>query len=351
MRHPLPPRVLLSVSVLFVCGIVVPCALGHGQEAVNPPEIIGTIERVDPRINDLLPPDAKIEKLAAGFKWSEGPVWIPEGGFLLFSDVPQNCIFRWKEGEGLSVYMKPSGYTGSEPRGGEPGSNGLILDPQGRLVICQHGDRRVVRVERDGSWTVLADRFEGKRFNSPNDLVFRSDGTLYFTDPPYGLQGPERERLGELGFCGVYRVTPDGKVTLLTKELSRPNGIALSPDEKTLYVANSDGQRPIWMAYPVLEDGSIGPGRVFFDATPWVREGKLRGAPDGMAVDIHGNLWATGPGGVNIFTPKGEFLGRISPGVATANCCFGDPDGSTLYITAHMFLCRVKTRTKGLGFK
>ncbi len=345
LRAPYLPQLVFALAMAVYVG-----AVGAAQEAVVPPEIIGTIERADRRVEALLPADAKIEKLAAGFKWSEGPVWIRDGGFLLFSDVPQNSIFRWKDNEGLSLYLKPSGYTGTEPRGGEPGSNGLALDPQGRLVMCQHGDRRVVRVERDGSWTVLADRFEGKRFNSPNDLVFRSDGTLYFTDPPYGLQGAERERLGDLGFCGVYQVTPDGKVILLTKELSRPNGIALSPDEKTLYVANSDGQRPIWMAYPVLEDGSIGPGRVFFDATPWVREGKLRGAPDGLAVDIYGNLWATGPGGVNIFSPQGEFLGRISPGVATANCCFGGPDGSTLYITAHMFLCRVKTSTKGLGF-
>ncbi len=188
------------------------------------------------------------------------------------------AFFVGKKGEGLSVFLKPSGYTGSEPRGGESGSNGLILDPQGRLAMCQHGDRRVVRVERDGTWTVLADRYEGKRFNSPNDLVFRSDGTLYFTDPPYGLVGPERERLGELGFCGVYRVTPDGKVTLVTRELSCPNGIALSPDEKTLYVANSDGARPIWMAYPVREDGTVGEGRIFFDASRWVQVEKAAGA-------------------------------------------------------------------------
>jgi gluconolactonase len=203
----------------------------------------------------------------------------------------------------------------------------------------------VARWEKDGRWTVLVDRYRGKRLNSPNDAVYKSNGDLYFTDPPYGLVGKDRETLGELGFCGVYRLGTDNRLTLLTDQMTRPNGIGFSPDEKTLYVAQSDPKRAIWMAYDVTEDGLITHGRVLFDATDWV--GKLPGLPDGMAVDESGNLFATGPGGVNIFAPDGSFLGRINPGVPTANCCFGE-DGSVLYVTADMYLCRIRTKTKGL---
>lgn len=311
---------------------------------------IGQIERLDPRFDQLIAPDAVLEKLAEGFEWSEGPVWVRDGGFLLFSDIPNNCVMKWSEQHGLSVYLKPSGYTGSQPRGGEPGSNGLLIDSQGRLVLCQHGDRRVARVEQDGRWTTLADSYQGKRLNSPNDAVFRSNGDLYFTDPPYGLQGPEREKLGELGFCGVYRLATDGTLTLLTDKMTRPNGIAFSPDEKTLYVAQSDPNCAVWMAFDVTDEGLLANGRVLFDATELVRSKKYKGLPDGMAVDAAGNLFATGPGGVNVFSPDGELLGRINPGEATANCCFGGEDGSVLYLTADMYLCRIQTRTKGLGF-
>lgn len=307
-------------------------------------QTLGTVERLDPRLDQLIPPNAKLEKLAEGLIWSEGPVWLREPGCLLFSDVPRNVVLRWQESVGLGEYLKPSGYSGRSERGGESGSNGLALDPQGRLVLCQHGDRRVARVEKDGSWTALADRFQGKRFNSPNDLVFRSNGDLYFTDPPYGLA---KDAVRELDFCGVYRLSAEGQLSLLTDELTRPNGIAFSPDEKTLYVAQSDRERAIWMAYDVAPSGSIRNGRVFSDVTPLVK--KLKGLPDGMKVDRAGNLFATGPGGVNVFTPDGKLLGRINPGVATANCCFGG-DGSILYMTAHNMLCRIRTTTKGLGF-
>lgn len=305
----------------------------------------GKIERADPRFDDLIARDAVLEKLAEGFEWAEGPVWIREGGYLLFSDIPRNAIMKWKEGEGISLFLKPSGYTGSAARGGEPGSNGLLVDPHGRLVLCQHGDRRIVRVEKDGRWTTLADRFHGKRLNSPNDAVFRSNGDLYFTDPPYGLARPE---LAELDFCGVYRLSKDGQLSLLTQQMTRPNGIAFSPDEKTLYVAQSDPKKAVWMAFDVRPDGTIANGRVFYDATAWLKT--LKGLPDGMKVDRQGNLFATGPGGVNVFAPDGTFLGRINPGVPTANCAFGD-DGSVLYITADMYLGRIRTRTKGLGSK
>ncbi len=335
-------RSRLGLLTATICCCVL-CQLG--APAADYPAI-GNIERLDPRLDQLVPPGAVLEKLAEGFRWSEGPVWVTDG-YLLFSDIPNNAVMKWDPVKGLSVFLKPAGYTGEQPRGGESGSNGLALDRAGRLILCQHGDRRIARLEKDGSFTTLVDRFQGKRFNSPNDLVFKSNGDLYFTDPPYGLaKGPD-DPARELDFCGVYRLSADGKLTLLTRELTRPNGIAFSPDEKTLYVANSDPQRAIWMAFPVKDDGTLGPGRVFFDATPWVK--KLKGLPDGLKVDAAGNLWATGPGGVNVFSPDGTLLGRINPDQPTANCCFGD-DGSTLYVTANQYLCRIRTKTKGLNF-
>jgi gluconolactonase len=334
--------VLLAACVL---GPSVRPARGHEPGAGY--AAIGTVERVDPRLDELIPPGAKIEKLAEGFEWSEGPVWVADGGYLLFSDIPNNVVMKWKEGEGASEFLKPAGYTGEKPRGGEPGSNGLLLDKVGRLVLCQHGDRQVARLEPDGTMTVLVDRYRGKRLNSPNDAVYKSNGDLYFTDPPYGLQGKDRETLGELGFCGVYRLGTDNRLTLLTDQMTRPNGIGFSPDEKTLYVAQSDPKKAVWMAFDVTGEGLIENGRVLFDATDWV--GKMKGLPDGMAIDCRGNLFATGPGGVNVFTPDGTLLGRLNTGEATANCTFGD-DGSTLYVTADMYLCRVRTKTKGVGF-
>jgi gluconolactonase len=310
-------------------------------------DTLGTIERLDPRLDKLVPPQAVIEKLADGFDWAEGPVWDRAGKYLLFSDVPRNHVLKWKQGQGVSVYLEPSGYTGSTPRGGEPGSNGLLIDAAGMLVLCQHGDRRVARLTDSGRFTTLADRYEGKRLNSPNDGTFDSQGNLYFTDPPYGLLGKNDDPTKELPFNGVYRLAKSGRLTLLTKEMTFPNGIALSPDEKTLYVANSDPQKAIWMAFPLKADGTLGAGRVFFDATKW--SGKKKGLPDGMKVDAAGNIFATGPGGVYVFAADGSQLGTIDPGEATANCGWGD-DGSTLYLTADMYLCRIRLTTKGKGF-
>jgi gluconolactonase len=309
---------------------------------------LGTIERLDPRLDGLVPKSATLERLATGFNWSEGPVWVRAEGQLLFSDVPENIVYRWKDGAGLATFLNPSGYTGQAPRPGERGSNGLTLAPDGRLVLCQHGDRRVARLEKDGRFTTLADRYQGKRFNSPNDLVFKSNGDLYFTDPPYGLPQQATDPSRELDFCGVYRLAKDGAVTLLTRELTRPNGIAFSPDEKTLYVAVSDPDRAVWMAYDVQADGTLARGRVFFDATALGKQGR-KGLPDGMKVDRAGHLFATGPGGVLVFAPDGTHLGTISTGEATANCAFGD-DGSTLYLTADMHLCRIRLTARGLGF-
>jgi len=314
--------------------------------AAQPPRAyptIGTIHRLDPALDDLVPPGSKIEVIASGFEWSEGPVWDARNARLLFSDIPVNTIYAWTAEKGITVFMKPSGYTGVADYGREPGSNGLAFDKQGRLILCEHGDRRISRLEPGGGKVTLADRYQGKRLNSPNDAVVHSSGDIYFTDPIYGLPQREKDTTRELDFCGVYRWSArDGSVTLLNRDLPRPNGIALSPDEKTLYVANSEGTRAVWMAFPVLPGGDVGPGRVFVDATPL----KLPGGPDGMKVDRDGNLWATGPGGVHVMTPQGKLLGRIEIGESTANVAFGD-DGSTLYITADMYLCRVRTKAKG----
>jgi gluconolactonase len=329
-----------SVFLVTIPGLLLPATIkSHSGET------FGTLEVNDPRFFTLIELTSPIQKLASGFDWSEGPVWIKQGGHLLFSDVPANTVYRWKEGEGMSVYLRPSGYTGKEPRGGEPGSNGLTVDAQGRLVLCEHGDRRVGRIERNGRHVTLADRFNGKRFNSPNDLAYKSNGDLYFTDPPYGLEKNVDDPRKEIPFQGVYRLKPNGEVTLLTDQMSRPNGIAFSPDEKTLYVANSDPKRAVWMAYDVQPDGTIANGRVFFDATSMVGPAK-KGLPDGLKVDMAGNLFATGPGGVLVFTPDGKHLGTINTGEATANVGWGG-DGSMLYITADMYLCRIQTKTRG----
>ena len=336
-----------TIAACALAGISVAASAAFGAEPKTYPSI-GKVESLDPRFDKLIPKDAKIEKLAEGFDWSEGPVWDKKNQCLLFSDIPPNSVMKWKEGEGVTLFLKPSGYTGSEPREGEPGSNGLAFDSSGRLILCQHGDRRVARLKADKSFETLADRYDGKRFSSPNDIVVKSNGDLYFTDPPYGLSKLNDDPSKELPFNGVYRLATDGKVTLLTKEMTFPNGIAFSPDEKTLYVAQSDPKAPIWRAFDVKSDGTLGPGRVFADGTPWQAAGK-KGLPDGLKVDQKGNLFATAAGGVQVFAPDGTHLGSIDPGEATANCAWGE-DGTVLYITSDMYLCRIKTSTKGLGF-
>ena len=311
----------------------------------------GSIERLDPALDALLAPDAHLEKLADGFNWSEGPTWLPSEKAVVFSDVPENRVYRWSERDGLGVFLQPSGYTGELIKFREQGSNGLTTDRHGNLVLCQHGDRQIASlVKRNGvlgTFRPLVSHFGPRRLNSPNDLVFSRQGALYFTDPPYGLEGVNQSPLKELMFNGVYLRRPSGEVVLLTRELTFPNGIALSPDEKTLYVNVSDPARPVVMAYDVQADGTIARGRVFFDTAALAAQGR-KGLPDGLKVDAQGNLWATGPGGVLILNPSGKHLGTLMTGEATGNCAWGD-DGSTLYITADMYLLRVRTLTRGSG--
>ena len=328
------------------------------NEAVLPETLhpsIGEVERLNPALDKLIARDANIEQLADGFDWSEGPVWVrtKQGReFLLFSDIPPNKIYKWSEQSGLEEYLHPSGYTGLVPRVGEPGSNGLMLDPSGRLVLCQHGDRRIARLTNPlnnpkPEYETLADKYEGKRFNSPNDGCFNKAGDLYFTDPPYGLPKKLKDPAKELAFQGVFRLSKSGIVTLLTDKIQYPNGIAFSPDESILYVAESGPQTRIH-AFDVKDDGTVENRRIFFDPSG-LRAAGARGGCDGLKLDQRGNLFATGPGGVLIISPKGKHLGTLSTGTRIANVAWGN-DGRTLYLTADSYLCRIRTKTKGAGF-
>lgn len=291
-----------------------------------------------------IPASSRIEKLAGGFTFTEGPIWTRSGD-LLFSDIPENTIYRWVPATGaVEVFRKPSGFDGAEwPAGALPGSNGLSLDHEGRLLVCEHGNRRVTRIEADGSLTALADRFEGKRLNSPNDIVQHTSGAIYFTDPPYGLMGRDGDPAKELPFSGVYRLA-DGGLQLLHDGLSRPNGLAFSPDEKVLYLANSDAARRVWMRFDVAADGSLRNGEVFFDATTLPEVG----LPDGMKVDVEGNLYCTGPGGVMVFTPDARHIGTIRVPEQPANLHWGDADAKALYITAVTGLYRLRMEVAGI---
>jgi gluconolactonase len=351
------PFLLLAVPAALAAALVWLAPPTRGDEK-KPFPPFGKIERKDPAFDKLIAPDAIVENLAEGWDWAEGPVWIKDGGFLLCSDIPKNSIIQWSEAEGKSVFLHPSGSEKDQPDLRESGSNGLVMAPHGQVVLMEHGDRRVTKLDlKTKMKTVLADHTpEGKRFNSPNDGCFKSNGDLYFTDPPYGLakKNPkpgEDEFPGmEMDYCGVYRLTKDGKLSLLTKEMTKPNGIAFSPDEKTLYVSNSDPKKAVWMAFDVLHDGTLGKGRVFYDATEAAQDKTVKGLPDGMKLDKDGNIFGAGPGGILVLTPDAKLLGVLATGVATANCNWGD-DGSTLYITADKNLTRIKTKTKGAGWK
>ena len=308
---------------------------------------IGSFERYDPALDAIVSKEAKAEIIAEGFEWSEGSLWIAKHNMLLFSDVPMNTIYKWTEEKGKEVYLKPSGYTGSEPSTSkEPGSNGLTLDENGNLVLCQHGDRKVSRMDAplnkpESKFVTIADKFNEKRFSSPNDCVVSSAGEVYFTDPPYGLPTQsDNDPLREQPYNGVYKVKKDGTVILMADSVSKPNGIALFPGEKRLLVASSDPRKPNWYVWDIDGDKLIN-GKIFFSAAGYDRS--WRGLPDGFRIDSKGNVYATGPGGLYIFNSEGKKLGMLRLNDATSNCALS-PDEKILYITNDMYVLRVKLR-------
>lgn len=346
----------INIAVLIIVSLGLACKPSETTKEQSKdskvPEMIeyktiGEVERLDPSIDDLIDVNAKIEILASGFIWSEGPVWVDAINGLLFCDIPPNKIHVWKEGmTEAPVFLTPSGYTSDIERGGEVGSNGLIINKDKQLVLCQHGDRRIAML--DAAWDdpkpnykTIADKYDGKRFNSPNDVIQKSNGEYYFTDPPYGLEKQMDDPTKEIDFQGVYKSDGDGNVTLLVETMTRPNGLAFSPDEKVLYVANSDPDKAIWNAYDVNEDGTISNERVFYDTTG----GEGKGLPDGMKIDKHGNIFATGPGGVFVMNAEGKLLGKIKTTEATSNCAFGGTNRDYLYMTCDMHLMRIKLKT------
>jgi len=306
-------------------------------------EIRVQIKRLHSDLDAIIPAGLSAECLAGGFGFTEGPVWVQQGseGFLLFGDIPGNAIFKWHPTEGTSEFLRPSGYYGTNaPSGAHIGSNGLTLDREGLLIICEHGNRRLTRLEKNRSLTLLADRYEGKRLNSPNDVVCKSNGALYFTDPPYGLLRRDLDPDKELPFNGIYRFLA-GELQLLFDQMNRPNGLAFSPDERRLYVANSDPEKKIWMCFDVTAEGMLSCPQVFHDATRASGEG----VPDGLKVDRSGNLFCTGPGGIWIFSPSGCHLGTVEFPEIPANCGWGDDDGKTLYVTARRSIYRLRFNT------
>ena len=321
---------------LFLAG----CSIAPAPAPVRETPSIGKIIRLDPAFDALVPKDANIEKVATGFIFTEGPVWRPEG-VLWFSDVPGNVLRSVTPSGEVKVLIQNAGGIASAPPGSFVGPNGMIAGKDGAVLLCQHTNRRIVRVGQDLTMTPYLEKFEGHRFNSPNDLIYRSDGTLYFTDPPYGLLKQDDDPAKELTFNGVF-LYRNGRLQAIIKDLTRPNGIALSPDEKTLYVANSDEKKRFWMRYDVAADGTVSNGRIFYD----LAGAKEQGIPDGLKVDSQGNIYAAGPEGVWVFSPNGTHLGTIQPGETAANCAWGQ-DGKTLYITASTSVYRIRVAIPG----
>ncbi len=312
----------------------------------NAQEKKGHIEKIDPALDAIIDANATVEIIASGYDWSEGPQWVEKEQLLLFSDVPKNIIYQWTEKKGATVYLTPSGYTGTVTRGGEIGSNGLTLSKTGQLAICQHGDRRIAVMNADLAnpkpvFATITDNYKGKKFNSPNDLVYNNNGDLFFTDPPYGLEKNMDDPLKELSFQGVYKIKKTGETILLTDSITRPNGIAITPDQKTMLIANSDPLKPYWYAFDFSAGDKLVNPRIFFDASEAAK--KEEGMPDGLKIDRKGNVYATGPGGVWIFNKTGKLLGKIKFEGLTSNCALST-DEKTLYITADMYVLRVKMR-------
>ncbi len=337
MQRAIRRTILFGAAFLLALG----AAPGQAQDAG-----VGKIIRTDPALDKIVPANAKVEKVRGDFKFIEGPVWSRSGGYLLFSDIPANEVMKWTPDGNVSVFRKDI-FQGTYPDGVLIGSNGLTLDREGRLVSAEHGNRRITRIEKDGSVTVLADRYEGKKLNSPNDLVVKKNGDIYFTDPTglyRNFPADAKDRpVQELDFNGVYRITAPGKLELLTKDVPYPNGIAFSPDEKKLYVASSRTDK-FWMVFDVNADGTLANGRKFFDATNIPGED----VPDGMKIDVQGNVYATGPAGIMIFSPDGKLLGTIQFPELPANCAWGDADGKTLYVTARTGLYRIRLSIQGI---
>ncbi len=304
--------------------------------------------RLDPLIDSILSRDPlSVEIIADGFAWSEGPLWIEKSHMLLFSDVPHNTIYQWTEAKGKEIYLTPSGYTDTIKRGGETGSNGLTLDNEGKLILTQCGNRQIARMNASldtpaVKFTSLAGNYQGKKFNSPNDVIVNSKGEIFFTDPPYGLEKNMADPLKEIPFQGVYKIKKTGELILLTDSITRPNGILLLPGEKTLLVSNSDPDKPNWYAFDIVGD-SLANGRIFYSLANYPKIPNEKGLPDGMKADHKGNVFATGPGGIWIFNKTGKLLGRINVAEATSNCALS-PDEKTLYVTNDMNVLRIKLR-------
>ena len=339
----------MTRNLLLFCTLSGALLLPSLQGQPTPP---GSVRRLDPGLDNLISPSAKVEKVAGNFGFTEGPLWVRRDGSLLFSDVPNNAIMRWTQDGKITVFRKPV-FAGPYPEGAQIGSNGLTLDPEGFLISAEHGNRRIARTELvrnrepvyDGPVTILADRYQGKRLNSPNDVISKRNGDIYFTDPP-GLyrnfpDGPGSPKQ-ELDFNGLYRITAAGKLELLARDIPFPNGLALSPDQKKLYVSNTRPEKK-WMVYDVKPDGGIANGKVFLDMTKEPGEG----VPDGMKVDEAGNVYATGPGGVLVISPKGKHVGTIQLPETPSNCAFGDADGQTLFITARTSVYRIRLKVPG----
>lgn len=331
-------------KVLLILFIALAIACGSKKETQQT-SITVSVEKLDPALDAIVGNQLTVSVIASGYEWTEGPLWLEGDKKLLFSDVPTNTIYQWTEEKGASIYLTPSGYTGEAPRGGEPGSNGLTLDVEGNLLLCQHGDRRIAMMntsiaEPASDFTTISDTYNGKRFNSPNDLVFHNYD-IYFTDPAYGLEKQMDDPKKELPFQGVYRIPAEGQVQLMIDSLTRPNGIGFSPDGKKMYVANSDSEKARWYEYSINDSLKITSGKIVWDATEQAKTEK--GLPDGLKVDAQGNIFATGPGGIWIFSGDGKLLGKIKLEEASSNCAL-TPDGKTLFVTNDMKVLRIKLR-------
>lgn len=333
--------------LLFIGMLLFSCQNRHAKTN-NIPLQASTlkIEILDPEALNILDSAAKIEVIAGGFKWTEGPLYIKDSDCFIFSDIPDNKIYKWKDGKGVNTYLTPSGNTGTAKLSKEPGSNGLLFDPTGHLVLCQHGDRRLAKMiaplnNPAPKFVTLADNYKGKRLNSPNDAVYHPNGDLYFTDPPYGLGKGIEDTAKELDFQGVYRLKPNGQLDLFSKDLKYPNGIALSPDSKFLYVSSSDTLNYIWMRYELDTNGLAKNGRIFYEAHAF--EGRHLGNPDGMKINKRGYIFATGPQGILLLNPAGKLIARLYTGQLTANCAFSF-DESVLFITCNTHVMRLKLK-------